>query len=142
MRYILDTNVISELVARTPDSHVITWLKNTDENLLYLSLITIGEINKGIEKLPDSPRREQLVDWLLKDLMDRFRNRLVALDIQVMLTWGALTAHLEAIGKPLPAIDSLIAASALESDFVLVTRNTADFEPAGLQTLNPWLAEQ
>ena len=138
MRYLLDTNVISELVSKQPNQSVLDWVKDTDENLLYLSVITIGEIKKGIEKLPASARKDQLVDWLQDDLLQRFRDRLVSIDIKVMLQWGEIAAHLEMIGRPLPAIDSLIAASVSQGDFVLVTRNTSDFMAAGIPALNPW----
>ena len=138
MRYLLDTNVISELVSKQPNQNVLDWVQDTDENLLHLSVITIGEIKKGIEKLPSSARKDQLVDWLQDDLLQRFRDRLVSIDTEVMLHWGELTAQLEMIGKPLPAIDSLIAASVSQGDFVLVTRNTSDFMAAGIPTINPW----
>jgi predicted nucleic acid-binding protein len=138
MRYLLDTNVISEIVSKQPNQSVLDWVKDTDENLLHLSVITIGEIKKGIEKLPSSARKDQLVNWLQDDLLQRFRDRLVSIDIEVMLHWGELTAHLEMIGRPLPAIDSLIAASVSQGDFVLVTRNTSDFMATGIPTLNPW----
>ena len=138
MRYLLGTNVISELVSKQPNQNVQDWVQDTDENLLYLSVITIGEIKKGIEKLPASARKDQLVDWLQEDLLKRFRDRLVSIDTEVMLHWGKLTAQLETIGKPLPAIDSLIAASVKQGDFILVTRNTSDFIAAGIPTINPW----
>jgi tRNA(fMet)-specific endonuclease VapC len=138
MRYILDTNVISELVAKKPDQQVITWVAGVDEDLLYLSVITIGEIKKGIEKLPASARKEQLTAWLEQELLERFKIRLVPLDVEVFLKWGELVAGLDRSGKSMPAIDSLIAACALQGGFVLVTRNTGDFAAAGIQTLNPW----
>ena len=138
MNYLLDTNAISELVAKHPDQNVLGWVQGVDELLLNLSVITIGEIKKGIEKLPASPRKQELADWLEQDLLERFRDRIVPLDIHVLLCWGELAARLEISGKPMPAIDSLIAATALQGDYVLVTRNTADFEYIGVRTLNPW----
>jgi len=138
MNYLLDTNAISELVAKHPDQNVLGWVQGVDELLLNLSVITIGEIKKGIEKLPASPRKQELADWLEQDLLERFRDRIVPLDIHVLLCWGELAARLEISGKPMPAIDSLIAATALQGDYVLVTRNTADFEYTGVRTLNPW----
>jgi len=138
MKYLLDTNVISELVSKNPDQKVLRWVQGVDELLLSLSVITIGEIKKGIEKLPESPRKQELTEWLEHNLLERFRDRIVDLDIHVMLCWGELTARLEISGKPMPAIDSLIAATALQGEYVLVTRNTADFEYAGIRTFNPW----
>jgi predicted nucleic acid-binding protein len=103
-----------------------------------LSVITIGEIRKGIEKLSDSPRKVALREWLGDQLLVRFSERIVPLDIQEMLQWGQLTATLETKGKPMSAMDSLIAASALSRGLALVTRNEDDFKDAGVPTVNPW----
>jgi tRNA(fMet)-specific endonuclease VapC len=138
MRYLLDTNVISELVAKQPNARVLAWLDSTDDSQVYLSTITIGEIKKGIEKLPDSPRKEQLRLWLEHDLLDRFSGRIIAIDINIMLTWGELTANLEKKGRKLPAIDSLVATAALHGHFHLVTRNESDFQDTGVTLFNPW----
>ena len=135
MNYILDTNVISELVATEPDPNVARWIKNTDPQAVYLSVITIGEIKKGIAKMPDSRRKIVLEEWLMDDLLVRFQDHLLPMDTAVMLVWGSLIARLETIGKPLPAIDSLLAATALHSGYTLVTRNVVDFKPAGISLL-------
>jgi len=119
MKYLLDTNVISELVAKQPLDKVIDWLDNTDDSLIYLSVITIGEIKKGIERLPDSQRKTALRDWLSGELLLRFQGHILSLDTEVMLTWGVLTATLEQKGRKLPAMDSLVAAIALQGQFVL-----------------------
>jgi tRNA(fMet)-specific endonuclease VapC len=99
---------------------------------------TIGEIRKGIEKLEDSKRKETLEAWLQGELLVRFRDRLAVLDAGVLLEWGTLMGRLEKRGKPMPAVDSLIAATALHRHFVLVTRNEDDFLNAGVKLLNPW----
>ena len=138
MNYILDTNVISELVATQPDPNVTRWIENMDPQAVYLSVITIGEIKKGIAKMPDSRRKTVLEEWLIDDLLVRFQDHLLPLDTAVMLVWGSLIARLETIGKSLPAIDSLLAATTLQSGYTLVTRNVGDFEPAGVSLLNPW----
>ena len=138
MNYILDTNVVSELVAREADQKVIDWIDSIDSESVFLSVITIGEIKKGIEKLPDSKRMKILESWLEEDLLVRFRGRILPLGIPVMLMWGRLVARLEREGKPIPAIDSLLAATAAQTGFTLVTRNTAHFEPAGISVLDPW----
>ena len=138
MRYLLDTCVISELVAKRPAEHVVEWVDALDPDAAYLSVITIGEIQKGIERLPKSRRRAQLEAWLAEDLLGRFSGRVVPLDEDVLRTWGRLTASLEARGITLPAIDTLLAASALQGDFVLVTRNEADFAATGVRLHNPW----
>jgi toxin FitB len=138
MNYLLDTCVISELIAKRPNENVVRWIDRSDEEKLYLSVITIGEIEKGIEKLASSPRKEALNAWLHDELLPRFKNRLVVLDVEVLLEWGKLTARLETTGKKMPAIDALIAASAIHHDFTLVTRNLADFAETGVHIYNPW----
>ena len=138
MRYLLDTCVISELVARQPNPRVVAWVDAVEESRLYLSVVTIGEIRRGIAKLPDSPRKERLNRWLEEDLLLRFSGRIVPIDVGVMLTWGELVARLERTGRVLPAMDSLVAAIALHGEFTLVTRNVRDFEGTGVQIVNPW----
>lgn len=138
MSYLLDTCVISELVARRPNPKVLEWIDQTDETGLYLSVLTIGEIRKGIEKLPDSERKNILDAWLCEQLLVRFQDRLLPIDAPVMLRWGQLTGMLERQGKTMGAIDSLIAATALHGGLTLVTRNEIDFRHTGLPILNLW----
>ncbi len=138
MNYILDTNVVSELVTHEPDQNVVSWIDSIDSESVFLSVITIGEIKKGIEKLPDSKRKKTLESWLEEDLLVRFRGRILPLGIPVLLSWGKLVASLEREGKPIPAIDSLLAATVAQTGFTLVTRNTGDFEPTGISVLDPW----
>lgn len=138
MNYLLDTCVISELTTKRPNEKVIKWVDSQVEERLYLSAITIGEIMKGIEKLANSQRKESLTAWLEDELLERFSGRLVDLDVAVFLVWGQLTARLELAGKKMPAIGSLIAAIAIQGDFILVTRNVGDFTDTGVKILNPW----
>ncbi|HYP38901.1 MAG TPA: type II toxin-antitoxin system VapC family toxin [Chloroflexia bacterium] len=138
MKYLLDTNVISELVARRPSQPVLQWIDALDADSLYLSVITIGELRKGIEKLPNSPRKNALSAWLADDLLVRFGGRVLSVDVDVMLTWGELTGRMERSGRRLPAIDSLIAALAIHHNCSLVTRNEDDFKDTGVTVLNPW----
>ncbi len=138
MNYILDTNVVSELIAQEPDRHVIQWVNSIDPASLFLSVITIGEIKKGIEKLADSKRKASLLTWLEQDLLVRFRDQILPLGTSVLLTWGKLIADLEKKGKPMPAIDSLLAATAFEAGYTLVTRNTYDFIASEILIYNPW----
>ena len=140
MRYLLDTCVISELVAVRPNQRVMEWIDSIDPEAVYLSVITIGEIRKGIEKLPDSNRKSMLREWLEGDLLVRFRGRILPIDLDVMLVWGQMIARLELSGKKMGAMDSLIAGIALHGSLRLVTRNEGDFQHSGVQTLNPWHA--
>jgi predicted nucleic acid-binding protein len=134
MSYILDTNVISELISPQPDPYVAAWVADLDPQLVFLK--------KGIEKLSSSTRKADLDAWLNGDLLVRFHDHLLPLDIDTLLAWGTLTARLEASGKPMPAIDSLLAATAAHTGFTLVTRNVRDFEHAGIALFNPWDVEE
>jgi predicted nucleic acid-binding protein len=138
MRFLLDTCVISELAARQPDPDVVRWVDSIDEERLYLSVITIGEIKKGIERLPDSKRKSTLAEWLEGDLLLRFEDRILPIDTRVVLVWGELTADLEKQGRRMPAIDSLIAATALQGRLSLATHNVDDFANSGVAVFNPW----
>jgi predicted nucleic acid-binding protein len=138
MKFLLDTCVVSEFIAKQPDSGLVEWIDSQAEEKLYLSVISIGEIKKGIEKLPDSGRRSGLTRWLEDDLLIRFKDRILPIDVNVMLVWGSLTANLEQQGKTMTAIDSLIAAIAIQGELDLVTRNETDFEHSGVPVINPW----
>ncbi|MEZ4632523.1 MAG: type II toxin-antitoxin system VapC family toxin [Deinococcales bacterium] len=138
MKYLLDTNVISELISKQPNEEVIAWVDGLEPLSLYLSVITLGEIRKGIEKLPPSKRRSDITTWLEKDLLVRFHGKIAPISTQVMLTWGRMVGSLELEGKPMPAMDSLIAAIALQGNYTLVTRNDEDFKHIAIQVINPW----
>ena len=138
MNYLLDTNVISGLVAKQPNQKVVDWIDGRDPETVFLNVVTIGELRKGIEKLPPSKRRDALMDWLTTDVLLRFQGRIAAITIEVMLTWGQLAGQLEQAGRPMAAVDSLIAAIAREGGYTLVTRNEADFQHAGVPIVNPW----
>jgi predicted nucleic acid-binding protein len=138
MNYVLDTNVISELISKQPNKKVVEWLDRLDPNAIYLSVITIGEIRRGIEKLPPSKRRDTVREWLEADLLIRFQGRILEITTEVMLVWGELTGRLEKEGRPIKAIDSLIAAIALQGNYCLVTRNEHDFQHTGVTIINPW----
>lgn len=139
MNYILDTNVISELVAAQPDPRVIQWIDALNEGQVFLSVIAIGELKKGIERLPDSQRKDRLDCWLREDLLFRFRDHILSVDTNTMLLWGSIIAQLEIIGRPISAIDALLAASTEQHQFTLVTRNVSHFENTGIHVLNPWV---
>ena len=138
MKALLDTCVISELVSKTPNLKVVEYVDLLDPEDVYLSVITIGEIVKGIEKLPKSRRKTDLQNWLKDDLLVRFEGNVVALDTDILIEWGALIARLESAGKTMPAIDSLLAATALAKKMTLVTRNVNDFDETDVEIVNPW----
>jgi tRNA(fMet)-specific endonuclease VapC len=138
VRYLLDTNVISELVARQPDQAVLRWIEALDQSAVYLSVITIGEIHRGIERLPESAKRDRLRAWLTDELLVRFGDRMAPIDVGVMMAWGSMVARLISEGRPLSAMDSLIAAQAIHHGYSLVTRNESDFRDTGVHLINPW----
>lgn len=135
MSYLLDTNVISELVRPKPAKAVLAWFADIPSEALHISVLTLGEIRKGVEQMPDSSRREKLRLWLEHELLDWFGTRILPIDIPVTDRWGRLIAQM---GRPVPSIDSLLAATALHYEFRLVTRNQKDFVYPGLEVVNPW----
>ncbi|MCC5636038.1 type II toxin-antitoxin system VapC family toxin [Nostoc sp. CHAB 5844] len=140
MTYLLDTCLISELVIKQPNQQVVDWLDAQVPETLYLSVITIGEIAKGISKLTASKRKESLFTWLNETLPNRFEHRILSINISTMVLWGNLVGQLEQNGRPLPIMDSLIAAIALQNSLSLVTRNQNDFAGTGVVIVNPWSA--
>jgi len=138
LNYLLDTCVISELVKDSPNRNVVTWLHDTPTERLYLSVITVGEIQKGLTKLPDSKRKDLLTNWLHL-LLEDYHNRIFSIDLTVAENWGIIQGKVEKKGMAMPSIDGLIAAIAYTHNLVLVTRNTNDFEASGLPIKNPWL---
>ena len=135
MSYLLDTNVISELRRKMPDAGVLNWLQGRPTSTLFLSVLTLGELRKGIEGLADSERKIALQDWLEVELPAFFIGRILPVDTQVADRWGRLLAI---AGRQLPAIDSLIGATAAHHGLRLVTRNIRDYENLGLEVINPW----
>lgn len=143
MSYLIDTNVLSELRRKQPDAHVIAWFAGRAAQSLFLSVLTLGEIRKGIERQDDSHAdaayRQSLGDWLEQELPTFFLGRLLSVDAGVADRWGRLQAH---AGRPLPAIDSLLAATALHHNLTLVTRNVKVFADMGVDLINPWGLEE
>jgi toxin FitB len=136
LSYLIDTNVLSELRRKKPDPHVARWLGARAAHQLYLSVLTVGEIRKGVERLgADAEQKAGLLDWLENELPHYFQHRLLSIDFKIAKIWGKLTAQTK---RPLPAIDSLLAATAITHQLILVTRNTKDFEDLPVDLLNPW----
>jgi len=141
MKYLLDTCVISELVKKEPHPSVIRWMDTGDESKMYLSVLTLGEIIKGINKLPNCDRREKLQSWVTNDLVQRFGSRLLEIDAEISMAWGTMLGEAERLGEKLPVVDSLIAASANVHDLIVVTRNVKDMERCRTKVFNPWEAQ-
>jgi len=137
--YLLDTNCISELVRDQPDPGVTAWIDSAEEELLFLSVLTFGEIRKGLAELPQSTRRTQLEVWMELELRVRFAGRILPIDVSVTDRWGVLAASAKKQGKTLSTIDGMLAATALQHNLTVVSRNGKDFAPAQVQVLNPWL---
>ena len=136
MNYLIDTNVISELVNARPNSNVIAWFEQIPIGAIFISVLTLGEIRKGVEKIKDNKCKTKLLIWLEHDLINMFDRRILPISIDVADRWGRLQCQVK---RTLPAIDSLIAATALHHDMALLTRNIDDFSDCpGLEVINPW----
>lgn len=135
MSSLIDTNIFSELSRKTPNAAVVEWFAERPAGRLHLSVLSLGEIRRSIERLPDGGRRSRLTDWLEVELPAFFGERVLPVDERVADRWGRLVSQ---IGRPVPAIDSLLAATALNHDLTLVTRNVRDFSFPGLEIVNPW----
>jgi toxin FitB len=138
--FLLDTNCISELVRPKPAPRVMDWIEASDEAMLYLSVLTVGEIRKGVAALPQGKRRTRLETWLEVELQGRFAGRIVPIDAAIADRWGLMAADARRRGKALPVIDGLLAATALHHNLTVVSRSTRDFSNAQVQVLNPWEA--
>ena len=137
MNYLLDTCVISELVKPAPNRKVIDWLNELPSKTLFLCAITIGEIKKGLTKLPDSGKKERLTLWL-NTLLIEYKERILSNDLTVCENWGVLQANAEKAGTPMSSIDGLLAATTYTHNFTLATRNESEFTPANIPIINPW----
>ncbi len=136
--FLLDTNIISELVKPRPEPAVVRWVEEIDENLMYLSVLTLGEIRKCVAALPHAARRMQLEAWVESDLRLRFSKRILSIDEAVADRWGVLAGQAQKDGRGLPVIDGLLAATAIHHNLTLVTRKTSDLATTGAMLFNPW----
>ncbi len=138
MKYLLDTCVISELSKPKPNSKVVSWITSKEEDNFCLSSITIGEIQRGIFKLPVSEKKLRLQEWLDVDLINRFSGRIIGIGLDESKKWGEIQAIAEKSGKKMPLFDSLIAAIGLVHGMAVVTRNEDDMKASGVSMINPW----
>lgn len=137
--YLLDTNVVSEYSRDTPPNvKVKKWVDARNEDTLYLSVLTFGEIRKGTALLPRSRKRAQLERWVNTELLARFADRLLPINAQIAELWGTMAAEAQQKGIALPIIDGLIAATAKHHELTIVTRNEKDFRGWGVPVTNPW----
>ena len=138
----MDTCVLSELIKPESNPDVINHLKSIENHRLFLSVLTVGELEKGIAKLPESRKKRQLITWLDKTLLDQFEDRLIPLDLESAKRWGQIQGEGLARGEALPVIDAMIAATALTKNLVVITRNATDIERCGAPVFNPWPPNQ
>jgi len=136
--FLLDTNIPSELTRPLPQPSVSQWLDEVDDELLYFSVVSLGEVLKGIASLPTSKRRNELQQWLDETLRPWFEGRILPVNEPIAERWGILAGQCKMKGRPLKVADGLIAATALEHDLTVVTRNARDFEGLGVEVFNPW----
>jgi len=140
VRFLLDTCVVSELIRPAPIPSLVEWINNQPEERLFMSVLTLGELRKGIDRLPDGAKRTRLEIWLDSDLRIRFTGRWLPVDEEVAERWGLIAANTASKGLTLPVIDGLIAATALTHGMTVVTRNSADMAGTDVPILNPWQA--
>jgi predicted nucleic acid-binding protein len=138
VNYLLDTCLLSELRKPKPDIGVVEWISDIEESRLYISVLSLGEIQKGVAKLENGRRKHALQHWLDHDLLLRFEGRILSLDLDMALEWGLLSASNERKGTPTPVVDALLAVTAITHNFTLVTRNHKDFAALPVKILNPW----
>ncbi len=137
MKYLLDTCVISELTKLIPNNNVIRWLKNIPSDSLFISVITIGEIRKGLTKLKESEKKQRLTAWL-DALLRQYSERILLIDLNIADNWGTIQGNAEKSGKPMSSVDSLLAATADTHNLIVATRNESDFEAGNVPIINPW----
>ncbi len=138
MKYILDTCVISELIKPRPSSNVVYWVNSHPEENLYLTSITIGEIQRGISKLTKSKKRTNLQNWLESELIVRFEKRILGFGLPESKIWGKIQAQTEKNGAKMPILDGLMASIAIVQNMGIATRNIGDMEVSGATLINPW----
>jgi hypothetical protein len=138
VNFLLDTNVVSEWTRPRPDPGVVAWLAKADEDRTFISVITVGELRHGIERLPAGARRRRLDAWLTDQVPLRFEERLLVVDAETANIWGRVMVRGQTAGRPPGTMDAFIAATVLRHDMTLVTRNVSDFETLGVKLINPW----
>jgi predicted nucleic acid-binding protein len=137
MNFLLDTNAISEWVKPRPNPGLVGWTESTDEDRVFISVVSLAELRYGVERMPAGRRRNRLEQWLRDELPLRFENRILPVDVHVAEAWGTTLSRSEAAGRPISVMDAFLAATAETHQLTLVTRNVSDF-PLLKAVLNPW----
>ncbi len=138
MSFLLDTTVISEWMKPLPNSSVIRWLAEVDEDRVYISVMTLAELRYGTERLPTGARKSRLEAWLHEELPLRFEGRLIIIETAIADAWGRVMGRCSAVGRPIGVMDAFFAATAEVHALTLVTRNVSDFTASGISLFNPW----
>ena len=141
MAFLLDTCLLSEFFKKQPDSRVSDWFAEQLPDTLFLSVLTIGELRKGLLRLPQSRKKTEIAKWI-NDVKVFYGRRILNFGLTTTEIWARIRAQSESVGKPLSMIDSLIAASAVEHQLTVATRNVRDFERCGVETFNPWSSNE
>ena len=135
----LDTNVLSEFAKPTVDPAVLSWMRATDELQMVISVVSVGEIQKGISRMTQGKRQQELQAWLDRELIPRFGVRVLSLELLDFQLWGRLLGEAMKSGDSLSPVDTMLAAVALNRDLIVITRNTGDFARTGVEIVNPWI---
>ncbi|NOT48138.1 MAG: type II toxin-antitoxin system VapC family toxin [Acidobacteria bacterium] len=138
MKYLLDTCTISEVTKNSPDRNVVSWYESREETRLYLSVITVGEIERGIYGLPRSRKRTRLEKWFYDEVIPGFHGRILDIGLRTMATWAKLAIDLRKMGIVRPSFDSLLEATSIEHNLILATRNVRNFQQSAATIFNPW----
>jgi predicted nucleic acid-binding protein len=138
--FLLDTNIPSELTRPIPEPRVEAWLEAADDERLYLSVVSLGELVEGVSLLTPGRKRNELERWMETTLHPWFGTRILAFDKAIARRWGILSAQSERKGRKLKVADAMIAATALVFDLTVVTRNVKDFAGQGVTVFNPWVS--
>ena len=138
MRFLLDTNILSEVTKPRPEGRVLDWLDGLDEDRSFISVVSIAEIRRGVALMDNGRKRDALVEWLASDLPERFEHRVIPVEERVALAWGDLMGDAKRNGRGMSSMDGLVAATAIAHELSLATRNIKDFEGFGIDLIDPW----
>jgi len=138
MTFLLDANAVSEWVKPRPNAGLVTWLAETEEDSVYLSVVTLAELRHGVAGLAAGRRRERLDRWLTDELPGRFEGRILPIEASIADQWGRLSAAAKAAGRPIHAMDAFLAATARIHNLTIVTRDLSAFEPIKVPAFSPW----